>query len=148
MFADLYMSSRLFRLHHFAEYWFCWRDSRYVLRITVVLSFYLIRKVSETGFCLRIQVELAQLGLVDRHSFCLRTPTPFIKPTQHKQITKVSIFLILNVHRPIDLVHVLWLAIFVELGEFSFAIFKQHIPRFCAFPYTRNLALWFELLQL
>jgi hypothetical protein len=32
--------------------------------------------VSETGFCLRLQVEPIQLGPIDRASPCLRTPAP------------------------------------------------------------------------
>jgi hypothetical protein len=34
---------------------------------------YLKRNVSETGFCLRLQVKTTQLGLIDRISFYLRT---------------------------------------------------------------------------
>jgi hypothetical protein len=35
--------------------------------------FYLEQKVSETGFCLRLQVEPIQLGPIDRAGPCLRT---------------------------------------------------------------------------
>jgi hypothetical protein len=63
---------------------------------------YLKHDISETGFCLRVQVELTQLDAIDRASLCLRTPatTPirFIKPTQHKPPLKVNIFHTLNLH--------------------------------------------------
>jgi hypothetical protein len=59
--------------------------------------FYSKHNVSETAFCLNLQVEPAQLGPIDRASFCLRTPatTPmeFIKPTQYKPPMRVNIFL-------------------------------------------------------
>jgi hypothetical protein len=48
--------------------------------------FHLKHHVSETGFCLRLQVEPTQLGSTDRAILCLwtpaRTPVGFIKPTQ------------------------------------------------------------------
>jgi hypothetical protein len=37
---------------------------------------YISKHVSETGFCLRLQVEPTQLGPIDRTSPCLRTPAP------------------------------------------------------------------------
>jgi hypothetical protein len=43
--------------------------------------------VSETGLCLRLQVEPTQVGLIDRASLYLRTPattTGFVRPTQLK----------------------------------------------------------------
>jgi hypothetical protein len=49
---------------------------------------YYLKHVSETRFCLRLQVETTQIGPIDRASVCLRTPATtqigFIKPTtQH-----------------------------------------------------------------
>jgi hypothetical protein len=38
--------------------------------------FYLKHNISETGFCLRLQVEPTELGPIDRTSPYLRTPAP------------------------------------------------------------------------
>jgi hypothetical protein len=54
---------------------------------------YLKHKVSETEFCLRLQVEHNQLGSMDRSSLCFRLPATtarFIKPTQHKSTARVN----------------------------------------------------------
>jgi hypothetical protein len=42
--------------------------------LSIVLFLFKTRNVSETGFCLRLQVEPTQLGPIDRASPCLRTP--------------------------------------------------------------------------
>jgi hypothetical protein len=36
---------------------------------------YLKHDISETGFCVRLQVEASKLGLIERDSLCVRTPT-------------------------------------------------------------------------
>jgi hypothetical protein len=42
----------------------------------VLFLFKMTYNVSETGFCLRLQVELTQLGPIDRTSAYLLTPAP------------------------------------------------------------------------
>jgi hypothetical protein len=43
--------------------------------LSIALLLFETRNVSETGFCLRLQVELTQLGLIDIASSYLRAPT-------------------------------------------------------------------------
>jgi hypothetical protein len=52
--------------------------------------FHLNPNVSEIGFCLRLQVEPAQLGLIDRTSPKLRTPAP-IQDRVYKPSTEQTI---------------------------------------------------------
>jgi hypothetical protein len=61
-----------------------------VLDIIHCPFFYLKCIVSETGFCLRIQVEATQTDPIERASLCFRTPTTtpieFTKPTQQSPL--------------------------------------------------------------
>jgi hypothetical protein len=56
---------------------------------------YLKHDVSDTGFCLLLQVEPTQLGPIDRASLFVQTlattTTGFIKPPQHKPLKRVNI---------------------------------------------------------
>jgi hypothetical protein len=49
--------------------------------------------VSETGFCLRLQVKSAQLGPIDRASPCLRTP---VTPVEGQMVCAVFMYPILE----------------------------------------------------
>jgi hypothetical protein len=69
--------------------WWRW-DIRITIAILDIIHrpvFHLKHNVSETGFCLRIQVEHTQLGLIDRPSVCLQTQaatsTGFTSLSQH-----------------------------------------------------------------
>jgi hypothetical protein len=47
---------------------------RWYIYITInILDIYLKNDVSETGFCLRLQVKPTELGAIDIASLCLRT---------------------------------------------------------------------------
>jgi hypothetical protein len=43
-----------------------------ILKITLLPVFYLIHDVSETRFCLRLQVETTQMGLIEKDSLYLQ----------------------------------------------------------------------------
>jgi hypothetical protein len=73
-----------------------------ILNIIQRPVFNLDHDVSETGFCLRLEVEHTHLGPVDRASLCLRTPATlsmgFIEPTEHKPSTRVNISAHVGLH--------------------------------------------------
>jgi hypothetical protein len=58
--------------------------------LSIVLFFYSKRNVSQTGFCLHLQVETSQLGPINTASPYLRTPAPTqdrtINQPQHNSI--------------------------------------------------------------